>query len=66
MKELQKIKLEDLTNEFSKFNVDEMQKLVGGKNDNDLADGCYSGICSQKINTDYCKGGAVCTSGIAG
>lgn len=30
------------------------------------ADGCYTGICSQKINTKYCEGGAVCTSGIAG
>ncbi|MBR5076178.1 MAG: hypothetical protein IKX28_04090 [Bacteroidales bacterium] len=31
-----------------------------------LQDGCVSGICSKRINTDYCDGGAVCTSGIAG
>ena len=67
MKKLQKIKLEDLTNESTKVEVDEMQKIVGGFNSQFLlADGCQSGICSVKINTSYCDGGAVCTSGIAG
>lgn len=65
MKKLQKIKLEDLTNESTKIKVDEMQKIVGGANA-ELLNGCDSGICSVKINTSYCDGGAVCTSGIAG
>jgi hypothetical protein len=31
-----------------------------------LSYGCDTGICSKKINPDYCKGSAICKSGIAG
>lgn len=63
MKKLEKVKLADLTSQSSKVNVEEMKKITGGMS---LYDGCVSGICSQKVNTLYCEGGAVCTSGIAG
>lgn len=63
MKNLNKVKLSDLTSESSKVNVDEMKKITGGLI---LQDGCQTGICSQKLNTEFCSGGAVCTSGIAG
>lgn len=63
MKKLSKIKLADLTSETSKVKVEEMKKITGGV---DLRDGCVRGVCSQKVNTLYCEGGAVCTSGIAG
>lgn len=67
MRKLNKIKLHDLVDQASEINVEEMQKITGGDNTQDMSeDGCYSGICSQKINTSYCDGGAVCTSGIAG
>lgn len=65
MKTLKKIRLNELTNQVSKVEVDKMKKITGGTN-MEMEDGCYSGICSQKINTTYCEGGAVCTSGIAG
>lgn len=38
----------------------------GGDYDVMPLDGCYTGICSVKINPEYCAGGAVCTSGIRG
>ena len=44
--------------------VEELYKLISGQRR--LYDGCESGICSVKINPEFCKGGAVCTSGIAG
>lgn len=65
MKKLQKMKLSDLTNESTEIKVSEMQKIVGGVGVS-LLDGCRSGICSQRVNTEYCDGGAVCTNGIAG
>jgi len=43
--------------------IEELSKLKGGLQ---LADGCQTGICSKRINPEYCEGGAVCTSGIAG
>lgn len=61
--ELMKIKLKDLCNE--ELQVNEMLQLKGGA-ESVVADGCYTGICSQKVNPEYCDGGAVCTSGIAG
>lgn len=69
MKKSKKIKLNELVDQTSKINVEEMRRVTGGaaiNQDQELADGCQSGICSQKINTSYCDGGAVCTSGIAG
>lgn len=42
-----------------------LSKVLGGA-EIMLLDGCYSGICSQRVNTSYCSGGAVCTRGIAG
>lgn len=65
MKKLTKIRLNDLTNQMPKVEVEKMKKITAGVNA-ELIDGCVSGICSQKINTSYCEGGAVCTSGIAG
>ncbi len=43
--------------------IEDLSKLKGGIK---MDDGCQTGICSKRINPDYCKGGAVCTSGIAG
>ncbi len=63
-KKLEKIKLEDLTDDSINVEVDQMQKIVGGF-DSELQDGCSTGICTYRINTIYCQGGAVCTSGIA-
>ena len=56
------------------FSKEDLSKIVGGatlqsfkiSEVESLVDGCQAGICSQRINTSYCDGGAVCTSGIAG
>jgi natural product precursor len=61
MKDFKKIKLKELVEKPVEINVDEMKKIVGGVN---LEDGCQTGICTHAINTIYCQGGAVCTSGI--
>lgn len=64
MKNFKELRLTDLiTNE--KVTAKELSLIKGGMNA-ELMDGCYSGICSVRINTDYCQGGAVCTHGIAG
>lgn len=59
----------DFMPDFS-INESELVKIVGGKfldkQSVVLNDGCVSGICSVKINPEYCAGAAVCTSGIAG
>jgi hypothetical protein len=62
-KELKNLKLTDLVKE-SKLDPEALSKLKGGV-EIMLLDGCKTGICSIKINPDYCSGGAVCTSGIA-
>jgi len=41
--------------------IEDLSKVKGGSAP---PDGCQTGICSTKINTSYCDGGAVCTSGI--
>lgn len=65
MSKLKKIKLSELVNE--PMNPQELLEVKGGIDPKALLrDGCYSGICSQRVNTNYCDGGAVCTSGIAG
>lgn len=54
---------------------DELSSIAGGRRQDvntlrqdpfQQADGCYTGICSQKLNPKFCEGGAICTSGIAG
>lgn len=64
MKEKDAVKLNELVQE-EVIDSNELVNVTGGK-ESEAADGCVSGICSQKINTSYCEGGAVCTSGIAG
>lgn len=56
-----KVKFTDLVNE--ELQIEDLSKVKGGVC---LYDGCQSGICSEKINPEYCQGGAVCTSGIKG
>jgi hypothetical protein len=63
MKRIEKIKINDIIDNEKKIDVEQMKKITGGLL---LEDGCVTGICSQQINTMYCAGGAVCTSGIAG
>ena len=66
MKKLQSLKISQLVQEDI-LNVDELAKVKAGTGDDImLLDGCYTGICSIQINPEYCKGGAVCTKGIAG
>lgn len=55
------IKLKDLV--MTSLNENELSNIKGGI-DVIQQDGCQTGICSEKINPDYCSGGAVCTSGI--
>lgn len=64
MNELKKIKLTDLVRN-EKIDTQALAKIKGGYSVM-LLDGCYSGICSKKVNPEYCTGGAVCTCGIAG
>jgi hypothetical protein len=54
-------KFSELVNDVLK--VEDLSKVKGGVYQDD---GCQTGICSKKINTSYCDGGAICTSGIAG
>lgn len=62
----EKIKLSELKGRMPKVEVDKMKKITGGGVEKVvLEDGCHHGICSIKINPDYCEGGAICTSGIA-
>lgn len=65
MSKLENLKLKNLVNK--PIDVAGLSKIRGG-NDGDMMplDGCRSGICSQRINTSFCDGGAVCTCGIAG
>lgn len=51
----------DLTEQIQ-VKLDEISKLVAARRI--VFDGCDHGICTTKINPEYCKGGAVCTSGI--
>lgn len=64
MSDLKKIKLTDLVRS-EKIDTQALAKIKGGYSVM-LLDGCYSGICSKKVNPEYCTGGAVCTCGIAG
>lgn len=66
MKKLESLKISQLVKDEI-INADELSHVKAGDNfDIMLLDGCYTGICSIQINTSYCDGGAVCTSGIAG
>ena len=47
-----------------RIKVEELYRLISGQRP--LTYGCDSGICSVKINPEYCEGSAVCKSGIAG
>lgn len=65
MKKLESLKISQLLQDEI-MNADELSQVKAGDNsDIMLMDGCYTGICSIRINTSYCDGGAVCTSGIA-
>lgn len=54
--------LSELVNES--FEPNQMVQIVGG-NQEMLADGCITGVCTRTIEPIYCQGGAVCVSGIA-
>lgn len=64
MENLKTIKLSDIIKN-EELDSKSLSEVKGGA-DAMLLDGCYSGICSIQINPEYCAGGAVCTSGIAG
>lgn len=54
---------EDISPSPRQLKIDELSKIITTLQ---LTDGCKTGICSKKINVDFCSGGAICTSGIAG
>ena len=54
-------KFAELVNDSIK--IEELSNVKGGVY-SIPPDWCNTGHCSQKLNTAYCDGGAVCTSGI--
>ncbi len=56
-------KFSDISSDV-RVKVEELYMLVSGQRK--LRDGCGCGVCSTKIVSSYCDGGAVCTSGIGG